>query len=244
MKVTPFAQSSTSISVTWSYDAGDETPASVTIREFGPDGSQMAAQALLPPVGGLALFTGLKPSTSYKYQWCGVFPSTAGDLTSCADPVTGTTSPAPKAPSAPGAGGGSPPGNPTPARSGGVMNLQAQARPFGKVAIAWAGGANSSDATLVQTDLSIGHFEIVLPSSRGKATGQGPFVVGHNYEFRANGYDADSAVRYSDACTLVYPGWLGLKPFLPAGFDASMGIKRLRPDDRPFVSVRSIMSAA
>lgn len=242
MKVLPFAQSSTSISVTWSYDAGDEVPESVTIREFGPDGTQMESQDGLSPLTGLALFTGLKASTSYGYQWCGVFPSTGGDLTSCADPVLGTTRPAAST-----GGGGRPPENPSAPRSGGVVNLRAQARPFGKVAITWERARAESDVTVIQTDLSIWPVEIVLPSSSKSAAGRGPFAVGHNYEFRANSTSnigESDQVFYADVTALVYPGWLGLKEFLPVGFDPSVGIKRLLPDDHPFVSVRAVMETS
>jgi hypothetical protein len=89
VKVFATAQSPTAVSVTWRYDLGDEIPqVSVTILEFGPDGKQVASQPNLPVQGGLALFQGLTPDTNYMYQWCRVFSSVAGDLTSCADPST------------------------------------------------------------------------------------------------------------------------------------------------------------
>ena len=88
MKVTPKAQSATSISVTWTYDlnAGDVIPASVIVKEFGPDGRLMASQPIPNPTGS-AFFTGLKPNTTYTYQWCGVFASIPF-------PVASTPSPA------------------------------------------------------------------------------------------------------------------------------------------------------
>ncbi|HEV2349547.1 MAG TPA: hypothetical protein VG028_06840 [Terriglobia bacterium] len=43
---------------------------------------------------------------------------------------------------------------------------------------------------------------------------------------------------------VMYPPWYGLRQFLPPNFNPSNGIKSLRPNDHPFVSVRSIMASA
>ncbi len=95
MKVVATAQSSTSISVTWSYSLGDAIPESVTVNERTQNGELIAAQSELPP-DGTALFTGLIPNATYSYEWCGKF-STSGRVGnfSCHEPVAGKTSPQP-----------------------------------------------------------------------------------------------------------------------------------------------------
>lgn len=51
----------------------------------------------------------------------------------------------------------------------------------------------------------------------------------------------DGAVERSVSNGVPYPAWPGVRQFLPAGFDASQGIKRLHPNDHPFVTVGQIM---
>jgi len=94
VKVVATAQSSTSISVTWSYSLGDAMPDSVTVNERTQNGALIAAQSELSP-DGTALFTGLIPNTTYLYEWCGKFSSAAGRVGnfSCHEPVEGKTSP-------------------------------------------------------------------------------------------------------------------------------------------------------
>ncbi len=81
--------------ITWSYDNGEIPPSSVTVHEYGPDGQQMALQGSLASVGGVALFTNLKPNTTYRYEWCGYYPSAAGGaaVQICVPPVSQTILP-------------------------------------------------------------------------------------------------------------------------------------------------------
>jgi|SRR5581483_1196322 len=136
MKVSPTAQSSSSISVTWTYDSGDEIPEFVTINEYGPDGRLLASQPNLPALGGVALFTRLSPNTPYRYQWRGAFPSNSRGAANfvCQDPadaaqvLTLAQKPAPPPP----------PPTPSPGKDASpVTNIQARALPFGKIKVSW-----------------------------------------------------------------------------------------------------------
>ena len=256
MKVIATAQSSTAISVGWIYETGDpEPPLSVTINEFGPDGARMASQGPLASLGGLALFGGLMPGTTYTYQWCGLFPSEAGsDFTSCVAPVSGTTksSSGPPSPGPPHPGP-HPPG-PTPPE---VINIQAAAKPFGKVVISWQkNGGNASQLVLQRTEantLGPGTGTVVTVFSATNYgsnddfssdgfTDMGPFTISAEYAYELITSGPFESTLIIGTPFQIYPASFGLRQFLPANFDPSQGIKRLRPNDHPFVSVRKIMS--
>ncbi|MFY9938123.1 MAG: fibronectin type III domain-containing protein [Silvibacterium sp.] len=68
---------STSMEVSWSFDPGDVIPDSVMITEYDSSGNQITSTGQIAPIpGGPVLFAGLKPDTTYFYQFC---TTTSGD---------------------------------------------------------------------------------------------------------------------------------------------------------------------
>jgi hypothetical protein len=247
MKVFPTPQSPTSISVTWKYDVGDEVPISATINEYGPDGNLLSSQSNLPSLQGVALFTGLKPSTTYRYQWCGAFTSDAGGAPNiiCQDPsesVQGVTlAPAPPPPTNPTHSG---PSGPTP--SSGVV-VKVRAMPFAKMVVHW-GSIEGDVSAIVRLRNQIMNGDVPLPPRRTDSlVDKGPFEFSAEYAYKVYSYfNLDSSqpqIGVAVSNSVTYPAWLGLKQFLSSNFDPQKGIKRLLPNAHPFVSVREIMSA-
>jgi hypothetical protein len=256
MKVIATAQSSTAISVGWIYETGDpEPPLSVTINEFGPDGAQMASQGPLASLGGRALFGGLMPGTTYTYQWCGLFSGEPSDQPSCVAPVPGTTNSAPPGPPKPGppTPGPHPPG-PTPPE---VINIQAAAKPFGKIVISWRKNGGFASQLLLQrtqenspvpgqqtvvTVFSANNYGSNDDVSNDSFTDTGPFAISAEYAYELITSGPFESTLIIGTPAQIYPAFFSLRKFLPANFDPSKGIKRLRPNDHPFVRVRKIMS--
>jgi hypothetical protein len=239
MKLFATPQSSVAISVTWTYDSGDEVPASVIIREYGPDGALMASQPNPQPVAGVALFVGLKPATTYRYEWCGIFPSSSGDLTSChpQSPALGTTfiqKPPPPPPHGP-------PSGPSSTPSSGVV-VKVRAIPFGKIAVEWGSTAGDITAVVRFRDAST-NGNVPLPRTKvASLADTGPFDISAVYSYQVYSYFNGNQIGVAYSNAIAYPAWLGLREFLPANFNPAQGIKRLLPNDHPFVSVRKIMS--
>lgn len=255
MRVIATAQSPSAISVAWTYDPQDEIPISVTINQFGPDGTLMSSQGPLAPLGGRALFDGLTPSTTYIYQWCGLFPSETGDFTSCVAPVSGITNSGPPGPPQPGppTPGPHPPG-PTPPE---VTNIQAAAKPFGRIVISWKKNGGFASQLLLQrtqenspvpgeqtvvTVLSANNYGSNDDFSNDSFTDTGPFTISAQYAYELITSGPFESTLIIGTPAQVYPASFDLRQFLPANFDPSHGIKRLGPKDHPFVSVRKIMS--
>jgi D-mannose binding lectin len=85
------AQSSTAISVNWTYDPSETPPSSVTVNEFNMSKNLIASQGPLATYGS-ALFIGLMPNTTYNYEWCGSYLQDDGSYsTNCINTYSGTT---------------------------------------------------------------------------------------------------------------------------------------------------------
>jgi hypothetical protein len=245
MKVFVTSQSSSSISVTWKYEAGDEVPISATINEYGPDGNLLSSQSNLPSLQGVALFTGLKPSTTYRYQWCGAFTSDAGGAPNiiCQDPsesIQGITlaQPPPPPPTHPGGSGSTP--------SSGVV-VKVRAMPFAQILVHW-GSIEGDVSAVVRLRNQIMNGDVPLPQRRTDSlVDKGPFDFFAEYTYKVYSYfNLDSSqpeIGVAVSNSVTYPAWLGLKQFLPSNFDPQKGVKGLLPNAHPFVSVREIMSA-
>ncbi len=137
---------------------------------------------------------------------------------------------------------------------GGVKNVQAEAKPFGKIVLTWEKNGNYVALLVVQRDQKIsdnqstGYTKVFSAQhyagndfSSGGFTDTGPFIRAAEYGYLVS-TTAGQDTAYAGPPWTLYPEWFSLKQFLPANFDASQGIKRLRPNDHPFVSVRKIMA--
>jgi hypothetical protein len=149
-----------------------------------------------------------------------------------------------------------PPSPPPPqGYQGGIKNVQAQAKPFGKIVLTWQKNGNFVALLVVQRTQKISDNEesgytkvFSAPNyagnddvSSGGFTDTGPFTRAAEYGYLVS-TTAGQDTAYAGPPWTLYPGWFSLKQFLPAGFDPGQGIKRLRPNDHPFVSVREIMT--
>ncbi len=158
MEVTPQAQSSTSISVTWTYDVGDDVPTGpvVTIYEYGPAGKLITSQADLDAVSGEALFTGLKPGTTYQYKWCATFDFGEGPNQVCVSPVSCTTlassSPTPtKSPTSTPSKTPTPTPTPSPAAATPATptHVSAVALAYNRAQVSWQSSGANTDSFIV-----------------------------------------------------------------------------------------------
>jgi hypothetical protein len=148
-----------------------------------------------------------------------------------------------------------PPNNVPPGYSGGVDNVRAKAIPFGKIVLSWQ--KNGSWVSLLKvwryqkigdttfsgafTVLSVPNYAGNDDFSKGGFTDTGPFILDEVYNYVVT-TTAGQGTAYAATGYITYPAYFGLRQFLPLNFDPSGGIKRLRPLDLPFVSVRKIMT--
>ena len=146
-----------------------------------------------------------------------------------------------------------PPG-PTPPE---VINIQAAAKPFGKVVISWQkNGGFASQLVLQRTQenapvpgqetvvtvFSANNYGSNDDVSSDSFTDMGPFTISAEYAYELITSGPFESTLIIGTPFQIYPASFGLRQFLPANFDPSQGIKRLRPNDHPFVRVRKIMS--
>jgi hypothetical protein len=272
MIVTPHAQSSTSISVSWMAEAGDPVlqPGSITVSEYDAKGNLRTTKTNFTVDGGPALFTGLMPGTTYNYTLSASISTESGfapfgPIGPC---PCATPSPAGKQPDTPSTPS-QPPGPSSPGQqgsfkgydySGAVKNVQALAKPFGKIVVTWSNTGEMANTLVLQrsqqiaptessgnvTVYQIANYQSTLytPDKSGidgTFVDSGPFVLSavYNYIFTS---DNGQSKAYAIPPSITYPAVFGLSKFLPPGFDPSQGIKRLRPSDHPTISVRSIMT--
>ena len=273
MIVTPHAQSSTSISVSWMAEAGDPVlqPGSITVSEYDAKGNLRTTKTNFTVDGGPALFTGLMPGTTYNYTLSASISTESGfapfgPIGPC---PCATPSPAGKQPDTPSTPS-QPPGPSSPGQqgsfkgydySGAVKNVQALAKPFGKIVVSWSDTGWSADTLVLQRAQQINSFTFsgsvtVYQTSNYNSAGgtpaegsifsgtfvdTGPFVLGAVYQYTFIS-SIGQIKKYAGPPYITYPALFGLSKFLPPGFDPSQGIKRLRPSDHPTISVRSIMT--
>jgi hypothetical protein len=122
--------------------------------------------------------------------------------------------------------------------------VKARAVPFRKILLTW--DHTWSEPAIVRL---LNHFTpgegVALPNQppplNGRLVDTGPFIFGSTYTYWVYFYRNPTDYR-SISNDVVYPTWLGLRAFLPSNFDPGQGIKRLLPNDHPYVSVRKIMS--
>jgi hypothetical protein len=120
--------------------------------------------------------------------------------------------------------------------------VMAQAVPFRRLLLTW----DHTWYALSIMRLSLGNAlaEDWVPNptpGHGHLIDTGPFIFNSTYRYWAFFYRNPTDYR-STSNDVVFPTWFGLKAFLPPNFDPSQGIKRLLPNDHPYVSVRKIMS--
>lgn len=264
MQVSLYAQSPSSISVSWQTEAGDPvfSPNSVVINEYDPSGKLIETQTNLPPDFGSTLFTkNLQPSTQYTYIWSALVATESGEAPFQLPPQKQTT----KSKSGASSGGSQPSGGQTGSVQpypGAVQNVQAQAKPFGRIVVTWnLTGDWAKQLTVQRNQINspTGINATAVPYNvqnygqpQGNAgvdqspdgfTNSGPFVIGAEYSYTAISTNGQQTASVSAPNPVIYPGIFGLKEYLPPGFDPSQGVKRLRPNDHPYVSIRTIMSS-
>lgn len=86
--------SSTSIEVSWGYSAAsDILPDSVSFNEYDAAGNLVQASGTLSPLANVIIFPGLKPKTTYYYQYCSTTSGPGGESTDCGlwNEYSGTT---------------------------------------------------------------------------------------------------------------------------------------------------------
>jgi hypothetical protein len=243
MKLTVIQRLPTEIFLSWNADPGDEPQDFVTINESG--GGKTESQTNLPWLTGVTRFGGLTPNTPYQYQMIGIRNTAGGEIPTALANASATTPVAePPPPPPPPPHPGPPPPPPPPPPPGPAVH--AQAKPFGKIIVSWVhdGSADITSLFRVKDHNFVAKTEIPFPTPIPSSfVDVGPFNPTTVYTYEAFFVAANEQIRRSLSNDLPYPEWLGLKQFLPAGFDPSPGIKRLRPNDHPFVSVRQIMSS-
>lgn len=120
--------------------------------------------------------------------------------------------------------------------------ISAQAKPFGKIVATWPSGWGVSDVVLrLIANGTLKDKDIPGLIGKNFIIDTGPFFKSETYTYEAVA-ESQGVVGLAISNAITYPDWLGLREFLPANFDPSLGIKRLLPNDHPFVSVRKIMS--
>jgi hypothetical protein len=254
MQLTPQPLSSTSIQLTWAPDVGDTPQDSVTIYEAGPN-NQKQNQPGLSWLGGSTFFANLSPGTPYQFQMVGFLETDAGVTTLLLATVSASTLKK-GAHSVPPAGAPQPPTNST--YPGAVANLQSEALPFGKIVVSWNQTGDWAETLTVQRWQVNGSYAVVysvqnygqppgntgVPTERDSFTDLGPFAFNakYNYWFFSNNGQQSAIVPVPNL--VIYPEYFALNNYLPPGFDATQGVKRLRPNDHPYVSVRAIMTGS
>jgi hypothetical protein len=124
-----------------------------------------------------------------------------------------------------------------------VTNVVAQAKPFGKLVVTWdPGGHYYSKLLVLRTISGGGDLPAVEVDNGNEFTDTRALVKSQTYGFLIETTFDLKNFADTPSNQVVYPAWFSLRQFLPLNFDPSQGIKRLRPNDHPFVSVREIMT--
>jgi hypothetical protein len=256
----------TSLQVGWDFPNVPDSDGwdHVTITVSGPGNPPPIT--VPTPGGGVYPVTHLQLNSQYSIRVCSYgIPISEGSASiigpECAAAITGTTK---RVSGTTGSGGGQTVGGPTGQITpypGAVTNVQALAKPFGKIVVSWSDTGWSADTLVLQRAQQINSFTFsgsvtVYQTSNYNSAGgtpaegsifsgtfvdTGPFVLGAvcQYTFISS---IGQTKAYAGPPYITYPALFGLSKFLPPGFDPSQGIKRLRPSDHPTISVRSIMT--
>jgi hypothetical protein len=255
MQFTAIPLSSIAIEITWMADASDTQQDSVTIYETGPN-NQSQNQPGLSWMGGSTFFGKLSPSTTYQFKIVGFSQTDGGEVTNTLATTSAATlkagSPAQQPPQQP--------QQPAPDETypGAVQNVQAVAQPFGQIAVSWNQTGDWAELVTVQRyQVDVGSSAVVYKlQNYGQPAGNtgvdpardgfkdpGPFVFNGKYDYWMISNNGQQTAVTAAPNSVLYPEFFGLREYLPLGFNQAQGVKSLRPNDHPYVSVRSIMSS-
>jgi hypothetical protein len=235
------AQSSTSISVDWSYDPSEAPPDSVTVNEYNSSGMLIAPQGPLATFGS-ALFTGLFPNTLYYYQWCGNYPlDGGGELPNCTswNAYSGRTlsSPHPPPPT--------PPPPPVTLKITGVQTFPKLLHQNNGINVSWT----ASGEPVYEVELKIGNstplpINISPPAYSGATGDLSVSPPGAVFDIQMRGeYEPNAFTNWSSNFQFTSASnFHSLRKFLAAsGVSGSGGIKHLLPTSTNPISLRSVM---
>jgi hypothetical protein len=233
-----FTSTETTVTLTW--DIPGDTPDDVQVWR------RTTLLAELPPEDEIYPDDGpLQPGTLYNYAVCCVYGS--GSL--CTE-VDARTQGAPPPPSGSAGGGG---GGGADVVETAVKNLVATPKPFGRIAVSWVKTGDFALQLLVRRIDAQSGIQTTVLSTKNYNNDQdfdsdglidnGPFTLEATYFYGAWTYENYGNPAYIFSPSVVYPSEFGLRSYLPAGFDASIGIKGLWPGQETG-SVRAFMSAS